>query len=362
MPTYRVYLAAMTFALTASAHAAPNDPPIAAPARAEVIDSLTRQMQAMYVFPEVAASVGKALVAKNAAGGYAAATTSREFAVLLSTDVRDLGKDAHLRVRFDPKFIAEAHTTDAPSAQEVARMHQEVLDDGFGIARVERLPGNVGYLDLRSFPPAEFIGNAYASAITLLSGTDAMIIDLRRNGGGDPTAVAYLMSHFFATGDNRHVNDIYYRPTNMTQQYWTTASVKQRYTNPVYVLTSSHTFSGGEECAYDFQTQKRATLVGDITGGGANPGDVVAIGHDLVAFIPTGRAINPVTNTNWEHVGVKPDVLVPAAQAQQVAYVDILKQLLAKASDPAQREDLRVVLAKAEKGDALDEPFPPARK
>jgi C-terminal processing protease CtpA/Prc len=196
------------------------------------------------------------------------------------------------------------------------------------------------------------VAAAYSAAMTVLSGTDALIIDLRRNGGGEPGSVANLMSHFFAEGDERHLNDLYYRAQDITHQYWTDPSVGPRYDKPVYVLTSGRTFSGGEECAYDFQTQKRATLVGETTGGGANPGDEFAIGHGLAAFIPTGRAINPITHSNWEHVGVKPDIAVAAAQAQQTAYVAILRTLLAAATDPDQRAELQDALTKAEKGES----------
>jgi C-terminal processing protease CtpA/Prc len=182
-----------------------------------------------------------------------------------------------------------------------------------------------------------------------------VIVDLRRNGGGEPSSVAHLLSHFFAPGDVRHLNDIYTRPTDATQQYWTNPSVPVRYTGPVYVLTSKRTFSGGEEAAYDFQTQKRATLVGETTGGGANPGDFIAIAEGFGAFIPTGRAINPVTGTNWEHVGVKPDVAVPAADALRTAHAAALREALEKKQDKAERAELQELIGKVV-ADKLDAP------
>jgi C-terminal processing protease CtpA/Prc len=129
----------------------------------------------------------------------------------------------------------------------------------------------------------------------------------------------------------------------------------------VYVLVSGYTFSGGEECAYDFQTQKRGTLVGETTGGGANPGDFVALGHGFAAFIPDGRAINPITKTNWEHVGVKPDVTVPAAKAQQTAYAEILRTLIAEEKDSEARQELNRILARVEKGDSEKVEYPAGR-
>lgn len=123
-----------------------------------------------------------------------------------------------------------------------------------------------------------------------------------------------------------------------------------RFTGPIQVLTSHGTFSGGEECAYDLQTQKRATLVGETTGGGAHPGGVVLIGHDLMAFIPRGRPINPVTHDDWEKIGVKPDVAVPAAEAMKTAYVALVEQQLSRAKDPDFKRQLEDLLARARAG------------
>jgi C-terminal processing protease CtpA/Prc len=185
-----------------------------------------------------------------------------------------------------------------------------------------------------------------------MAGTDALILDLRRNGGGSPVSVAYLMSHFFPPGDMRHLIDVYDRPTDTTRQIWTVPTVAQRYDKPVYVLTSARTFSGGEDCAYDFQVHKRGTLVGETTGGGSNPVGRYSAGHGIVVAIPTARTTNVVTKTSWDHVGVKPDIAVPAAQALQTAHVAILRKLVASAQDDGARTALQRQLALVETGDA----------
>ncbi|HJW33232.1 MAG TPA: S41 family peptidase [Holophagaceae bacterium] len=336
--------------LTLAAQDAPS--PVTAAQRKAVVDTLAKELKARYVFPDVAEKVGQALTAKVAKGAYDSATTTQAFAEALSKDLRELGNDGHFRVRFDPEFKPGSDDEDKPpTKEEVAEARQQAARRAFGIAKVEQLPGNVGYLDVRGFGPTEFVGPAFSAALSLLSGTEALILDLRQNGGGDPESVAYLVSHFFGEGDSRHINSIYNRPRNSTHQYWTVATVGPRYTKPVYVLTSSRTFSGGEECAYDFQTQKRATLVGETTGGGANPGGAVALGNGFLAFVPTGKAVNPITNTNWEHVGVKPDVAVPAADALRTAHAAILKGILEKEKDAAYRKRLEGILAKVEKGE-----------
>ncbi|GLH73357.1 interphotoreceptor retinoid-binding protein [Geothrix limicola] len=340
--------------LTLSAQEAPV--PVTPDQQKAVVEALARELKARYVFPEVAEKTGTALKARLAKGAYLGATSAQAFAEALGKDLRDLGQDGHFRVRFDPAFQPMGDDDDRPpTREEVAQMRLASQRRAFGIAKVEQLQGNVGYLDVRGFGPTEFVGPALSSALQILSGTEALILDLRQNGGGEPESVAYLVSHFFEEGDSRHLNSIYNRPKNTTRQYWTSPTVAPRYTKPVYVLTSARTFSGGEECAYDFQTQKRATLVGETTGGGANPGGAVLLAHGFFAFIPTGRAINPVTNTNWEHVGVKPDVAAPAAEALKVAHVAILRAMLDTEKDPGARKRMEATLARVEKG----EPEPP---
>ena len=239
-------------------------------------------------------------------------------------------------------------------------MRAAMAERGFGIEGVQRLPGNVGYLNLRGFFPTAFAAPSISSAMTLLGGTSALIVDLRGNGGGEPQTVAYLLSHLFAEGDERHLNDIYNRLDGSTRSYWTVSSVGQRYTKPVYVLTGPKTFSGGEEFAYDIKTQKRGTLVGEVTGGGANPGEYVPLARGFIAFVPTGRSINPLTKTNWEHVGVTPDMAAPAAEAMRVAYVSAVTALAAAATDDEERKELTDMTVRAERGE-VELPGNPSR-
>jgi hypothetical protein len=320
-----------------------------AKARHAVIESLAGQLQANYVFPDVATAVSAALRAKDGQDGYAAAVHADAFAGALTKDLQALGKDGHFRVVYAPGVVLRPPAS-LPGATELAAMRKEIASVGYGVERVEHLDGNVGYLEVRGFGPTDMVGPAFTAAMTLLSGTDALILDLRRNGGGEPDSVAFLLSHFFPSGDVRHLNDIYMRPTDSTRQYWTLPGVELRYDKPVYVLVSPRTFSGGEECAYDFQTQKRAVLVGETTGGGANPGEDVALGGGFFAFIPTGRSINPVTKTNWEHVGVKPDIAVPAADAMKTAYAAILRSMLPGKTDPDELAYFKRTLARVEAG------------
>jgi hypothetical protein len=329
----------------------PSDKPISTAEQSRVIATLGRQLTSRYVFPDVAARTAAALTRKLARGDYREARTGAAFAEMLSKDLKALGKDRHLRVNFAPDYpIPPPQPDKAVAAERLAQLQSAMASESFGISRVQLLPGGISYVDLRGFGPAEIVGKAFDDAVSLLAGTHALILDLRQNGGGEPDGVTYWLSHFFAEGDARHLNDIYNRPDNTTREYWTIPTATPRFTGPIYVLTSHDTFSGGEECAYDLQTQKRATLVGEATGGGANPGEDVSLGQGFVAFIPTGRSINPITRTNWEHVGVQPDVAVPASSAMKVAYVTILGNLLKASKDPGEQAGLKDILARVQSG------------
>jgi hypothetical protein len=351
MSVNKKFVASLVFSLLFSVPAfAADDTPLTASNRTAILQTLAVKMNANYIEPAVGERVGRAIIKKNAEGGYALATSVQTFSAALAKDLRDISGDLHFGTRIDEGF--REFTGDyVPSRVEMEEARGYAERRGFELEKVERLPGNVGYIELRGFGRTEFVGPAYTAAMSLMAGTEALILDLRRNGGGSPTSVAYLMSHFFPLGDSRHLNDLYDRSTNTTWQSWTVATIAQRYDKPVYVLTSARTFSGGEECAYDFQTQKRATLVGETTGGGANPVRPFSVGHGIVVAIPFGRAINPVTKTSWEHVGVKPDIAVPAAQALQTAHVAILRNLVAAAKDDEARTKLQRQLALVEKGE-----------
>jgi hypothetical protein len=319
--------------------------------RAAILQTLTTKMKANYIEPAVAERTASSILRKDAAGGYASAASAQAFSEALATDLRAFSGDLHFGARFDAHFREPGGGDELPSRAEMDEARDEIARRGYGIEKIERLPGNVGYIELRRFELATFAGPAYTAAMSLMAGTDALILDLRRTGGGFPTSVAYLMSHFFPLGDMRHLIDIYDRPTDSTRQVWTVPTVAQRYDKPVYVLTSAGTFSGGEDCAYDFQVQKRGTLVGETTGGGSNPVGRFSVGHGVVVAIPVARTINVVTKTNWEHVGVKPDIAVPAAQALQTAHAAILRNLVSSAKDDTERTKLQHLLAMVEKGE-----------
>jgi len=201
--------------------------------------------------------------------------------------------------------------------------------DNFGIHRVERLDGNVGYLDLRRVPAPENAGPAITAAMELVRGTYALIIDLRHNGGGSPHGVAFWCSYLLAE-EPTHLNDIVQADATQTRQFWSYPYLPgHRYLDrPVFVLTSSRTFSGGEDFAYTLQALRRAEVVGEATGGGAHPTRPFPVSAAVHIAIPFARSVSPVTGTNWQGAGVIPDTAVPADQACDLAYAKALRHVL----------------------------------
>ena len=302
--------------------------------QAVTIDSLIRSLEENYVFPKLAEQMGQHLRQKQKAGAFKNLTDPVTFADRLTEEIQSVTNDKHLRVRFDPEGATEmrAHSDDeedeGPNPEWLARMAR----DNYGFKEVKILDGNIGYLDLRGFFPAAFAGETAAAAMNMLSNADAIIFDLRQNGGGDPGMIQLLTSYLYEAGQGVHLNNFYYRHSNDTSQTWTLPYVPGK-RNPdaeVFVLASSYTFSAAEEFTYNLKNLKRATIVGETTGGGAHPGGTLPIADRFVAFVPSGRAINPITHTNWEGTGVSPDVDVAKEKALDVAHQMALEKLADK--------------------------------
>jgi retinol-binding protein 3 len=301
----------------------PQPDAIDAAERTKTIETLLERLGARYVFPEKAALMQASLRKRLDGKEYDGITSGPALAQKLTEDLAAVAHDKHLRVDY-----FGGGPPPEPGKGPPPKDRGGIPREGGGVGFVERLAGNVGYIDLRGFLPPEASGSAIADAFNVVASTDALIIDLRRNGGGHPLGVALVCSYLFGP-ERIHLNDLYWREGNRTEEFWTQQEVpgKRYERKPVYVLTSRTTFSAAEEFAYDVQVLKRATIVGEITGGGAHPGGGVPIGPHFGAWIPTGRAINPITKTNWEGNGVQPDVKVDAAQALKTARLAALRRL-----------------------------------
>jgi retinol-binding protein 3 len=301
--------------------------------RATLIDNLLQKLHDHYIFPDVAQQMDAAIRAKAGSGAYDQLATWENLCERLTEDLLAVSHDKHLRLFYHAESVLEDEP-EQPTPEQLDEFRDAMRLLNFGFARVERLPGNVGYLDLRGFFPASLGGDAAVAAMNLLAHTGALIIDLRQNGGGDPEMIALITSYLFDQMTN--LNNMYWRDGDRTQQFWTLPYVPgQRYGagKPVYVLTSSHTFSGAEEFAYNLKNLKRATIIGEVTGGGAHPVGGFAITPHVGAHIPVGRAINPISGTNWEGTGVVPDIAVPEADALRTAQILALRYVLEHAGE-----------------------------
>ncbi|MEI6614434.1 MAG: S41 family peptidase [Chrysiogenales bacterium] len=300
-----------------------------------LVETVVSILQKQYVFPEVAKKMTD-LIRKNLkAGKYMAVDDPRAFAGKLTEDLRSISRDRHLGVRYAPERIREMKTTD-DAKKKADQEFQKKLDriDNYGFKEIKILSGNVGCLKFNYFSAAQEAFQVAVGAMAFLANCDALIIDLRENGGGNPEMIQLLSSYFFA-GEPRHLNSFYYRLDEKTEQYWTLPFVpgSKLAETDLYVLTSDYTFSGAEEFTYNLKNMKRATIVGETTGGGAHPVKMEILNDHFVVGVPYARAVNPISKTNWEGTGIEPDVKVPADQALKKAHFMALEKLAAREKD-----------------------------
>jgi retinol-binding protein 3 len=286
--------------------------------RQRVIDGIGENLKKYYVYPEGAQKMTDAVVAHLKSGAYGQITDGDEFASKLTHDLRDVSHDGHLHVVYSPYKTPPEHDG-GPSPDEEARFRKDMERENCGFKKVEILPGNIGYVKFDFFANPDICGPTVVAAMGFLAHVDAIIYDLRENGGGDPRMVSLVCTWLF--DHPVHLNDIYDRAKDETTQYWTLSYVAgQRLDKiPAFVLTAKRTFSGGEEFTYDLQTQKRATIVGETTGGGAHPVSGHRIDDHFGIGVPFGRPVNPITKKDWEGTGVVPDVAVKADDALDTA-------------------------------------------
>jgi hypothetical protein len=294
-----------------------DDVTLDAAARGKIIDGAVAQLNENYVDANVAKKMTAGVRARQKHGDYDAVLNGDRFAEMLTADFRAVSHDKHLRVAFSPARSPVDQTV--PSAAELEQNRKDLERNNCFFERVEVLPGNIGYLKFNAFAEPELCAPKAIAAMNFLGNVDALIVDLRDNGGGNPAMVTFVSSYLFA--EPTHLNDLWTRKGEFTRQFWTLPYVPgQRLADkPVFVLTSTHTFSGAEEFSYNLKTLKRATIVGETTGGGAHPVAPHPIDEHFTIFVPFAEAINPTTKTNWEGVGVEPDVKVPAADALATA-------------------------------------------
>jgi C-terminal processing protease CtpA/Prc len=288
-----------------------------------------------YVDADAAARVDTSLRQWLAEGRYAGAETPEALAVMLTRDLFELTRDKHLSVAVVPERASIPANHSDESRETRARR------SNFGIQRVEIMAGNVGYLNITQFDRLVQARDAISAAMRMLRHADALIVDLRANGGGSPDTVAFVASYFFEA-PGVALFDVVPRSGEGGTSYRTeTATLPERNgRRPVYLLTSAGTFSAGEGFAFILQERRRAQVVGETTAGAANPGRPYPLNAGFEVTVPNGRVRSAASGANWEAVGVIPDVKTTASEAVRVAHVRALRDLIELAPSGPWRDSL----------------------
>jgi len=318
-----------------------NPDPIDSKIQAEIIDSVTAALNDNYVFPEVAKKMEQKARKLFKDGYFKGITDPVDFVQKLSESMSEVCHDKHFGIRYNPEVADIPTEQEEPTPEEIEAQIAAQRYNNFGFYKLERLEGNVGYLDLRGFNDAKYAGQTAIAAMNFLANSNALIIDLRQNGGGSPSMIQLITSYFF--DESKHINSFYLRPEDTIKQFWTQEFVEgPRMSDiPIYILTSGYTFSAAEEFTYNLKNMERATIVGETTGGGAHPVmSGVFPNLNIEMRIPMGRAINPITGTNWEGTGIEPNIAVPEAEALEVAHLEAMKKVLENATDDRQKFQL----------------------
>ncbi len=279
--------------------------------RARVIGQLNQVLENSYVDPDTAKKMTAALRKRKTSREYRAIRDGRDFAGLLTADLREISHDPHLEIRFS-YVVLPADLTWRDPAEESKRLAAA----NCGFDKAEHLWPNVGYLKLNMFANAEICAPTASAAMNFLADSDALIVDLRENRGGGGGMPEFLASYLFA--GRTHLDDLFSRTENTTKEVWTSPDVPGRkfIGKPVYLLTSKQTFSAAEYFSNVLRNLQRATLIGEVTGGGAHTVELKRIDDHFSARVPSGR---PITKTDWEGTGLEPDVKVAADQALDAA-------------------------------------------
>jgi hypothetical protein len=302
----------------------------------EVIDALCANLEREYIFPEITERYVRMLRDNLRSGKYDKIVQPGEFAVTVTNDLMAVHRDEHLRVMFNPAWVEEERNRKELDEQAIKLQERRSRTTNYGFIETRILPGNIGYLRLDSFSYDTGAQDAAVGAMGFLANADAIIIDLRRNGGGSPEMVQFLCSYFL-DNPRKHLNSFSYKDPDRLTQYWTYTYLpgKRLDKADLYLLTSENTFSAAEEFSYNLKNLKRATVIGETTGGGAHDNRFVILSDRFEMSLPFARAINPVTKTNWEGVGVEPDVKVPQDKALGTAQVMASRRLAEQEKDPA---------------------------
>lgn len=312
----------------------------------KVIRNLSDKLKANYIFPDVAEKICAGLQKHLENGDYTDITDDEFFAYALTIHMQEICHDEHLWIKWHLESLPDEETLRLSEAWRETQQLQAKVNN-YGFYKVERMAGNIGYVDIRYFHRPSWGGDIAVATMNFLANMSAIIIDLRKCSGGYPGMIS-LISSYFLGREPVHLSDIYWRDDDTTNHYWTLPYVPGQTLDdkPLYLLVSRETFSAGEGFAYDMQARLRATVIGEQTDGGAHPGASYRLNQHFEVFIPIGYVTHPVTKQNWEGIGVAPDVPAVPEKALAIAHKMALTFVIDSLGDST-LEPLKALLAEA---------------
>jgi retinol-binding protein 3 len=306
--------------------------------RTEIVKNISQILLDNYVFPDTAIKMSNCILRKLKQGAYNKITDPVAFSTVLTNDLYSVYRDGHMLVQFDPQeVVPESIETSTHNQQSEEDPYKKIKQANFGLKRVEILNGNIGYLKLDHFwADSTFGKETVRAALQFVSYTNALIIDLRDCGGGSEETVNTISGYFFEK--SMHLNDMFDRRTNITTEYWTKPDITftRMAQMPLYILINNKTFSASEMFVYGMQAINRAVIIGETTGGGAHGTFSQGVSNGFRLYVPYSTAINPVTKTSWEKVGVKPEIEISSDKALETAEMKIFERMVSNTKDSSE--------------------------
>ncbi|HUT79764.1 MAG TPA: S41 family peptidase [Candidatus Bathyarchaeia archaeon] len=299
-----------------------------------IIEDVCNAIVEKYIDPEVAKKIPKVLLEKYKEGYFDKITDKPIFALEVNKIIKDVCQDKHLHFFYNLEMLETESILLGKNEKKKQVLQNSLIEKAketnFGFKKLEILDGNIGYLNLIMFHNSDESFETAIAAMNFLQNTNAIIIDLRDNGGGSPEMVQ-LLSSYFLEGFSQ-LNYIKRRYGEAVEQYRSMPYVpgKRLLDTRLFLLTSRNTFSAAEDFIYALKCQKKATIIGEQTKGGGHPVDFIPIQGIFLLMLPTGESYNPICQDNWEEIGIKPDISISAELAFTTAYSEALKELISK--------------------------------
>jgi hypothetical protein len=327
-----------------------------------IIDSLYSRLNGFYINKKQIPDIQKAIDKSFQKGEYKKFSKPTEFASKLSEDLVKATNDKHFSIAYDPQWISDKLNAEKTGEKELLREKEiaAAARENFGFKELKILEGNIGYLNLSNFHDPAYASETAASAMQFFSNTDALIIDLRNNNGGAMEMAQFISSYFFSQQELPLFKYYYYGEANKKteREMWLLPSVpgKRLDKTAIYILTSGVSFSCAEWMSYSLKNLKRVTVIGEQTAGGAHPVDRKILAGGFTIYIPFGEVKDPITNSDFEGVGVIPDIQVPANEALALAHYVALEKLAGNKKDPSIHYDWLLPVVKNRQNPMVLEP------